>query len=269
MRATPNFTENPYFDRAWTQNLYLSPSSPLLPTLRLPPGFSVEDTPLVTFRRVDLLLNTNDLDALYRRTFLPDAELDLANVTLFSNESTWSMSPSEYMPTFLGKPPEQSYGTLVVSTAGHWTTTLLHGFRDEAAGEEYGYGISELKEFFALAMREWAGQVQGAINEYKKHGGKRPKQVVVRAYLPGHENCHNIYEPWTDIQPFTFRWYNWPWIQDFNDVFNVGIWSSLRLPWRLCDVLVMADDCLFGHRIFLPLLTFPTFSSCQSSGRAD
>ncbi|THH12694.1 hypothetical protein EW146_g7457 [Bondarzewia mesenterica] len=66
VRATPNYTENPYFDRAWAQNLYLSPKSPLLATLNLPPGFSIEETPLVTFRRVDLLLSQYELESLHR-----------------------------------------------------------------------------------------------------------------------------------------------------------------------------------------------------------
>ena len=69
-RATPDWTQG--FDRAWPQNLYLAPSSPLLPHLRLPPGFDVARTPLVTFRRIDTLLEPTALDALYghyRQTF--------------------------------------------------------------------------------------------------------------------------------------------------------------------------------------------------------
>ncbi|KAG6332389.1 hypothetical protein ID866_6699 [Astraeus odoratus] len=226
VRATPNYTENPYFDRAWVQNLYLLPTSPLVPELRFPAGFSIETTPLVTFHRVDLLFNKDDLDAIYRRTLVPDdafgidIERELANKTLFSEEATWSSSPTEYMPEFLADPPQSNYGTLVVSTAGHWTTTLLSAFRDELAGEEWGYGIGELKEFFGIAMREWAQQVQEAITKYRSRGGKRPKQVVVRAYLPGHENCHNLHEPVAEIPPYHWRWYNWPWIQDFNEIFK-------------------------------------------------
>ena len=227
VRATPNYTENPYFDRAWVQNLYLSPTSPLLSELDFPTGFSIETTPLVTFHRVDLLFNQHDLDAIYRRTLIPEdtfgmnPEQDLANKTLFSDERAWSMSPSEYMPEFLGDLPDFNYGTLVVSTAGHWTTTLMGAFRDEEAGDEAGYGITNVKSFFDIAMREWAFQVQEAIRNYRSKGGRRPKQVVVRAYLPGHENCHNIHEPSTEIEPYHWRWYNWPWIQDFNDIFKV------------------------------------------------
>ncbi|KAL4073749.1 hypothetical protein V8B97DRAFT_1236538 [Scleroderma yunnanense] len=234
VRATPNYTENPYFDRAWVQNIYLSPTSPLLADLNLPAGFSIETTPLVTFHRVDLLFNQDDLDAIYRRTLIPedsfglDSEQDLTNKTLFSEERAWSMSPSEYMPKFLGD-PEFNYGTLVVSTAGHWTTTLMSAFRDEEAGDEAGYGIANVKSFFEIAMREWAYQVQEAIRSYRSRGGRRPKQVVVRAYLPGHEDCRNRHEPWIEIEPYQWRWYNWPWIQDFNDIFK-SILASPEFP---------------------------------------
>ena len=228
VRATPNYTENPYFDRAWPQKLYLSPTSPLIPKLDFPPNFSIEETPLVLFRRVDLLLNQEDLQGLYRstlRTEVEDEDPAAGNATtknLFSEETTWSLSPSEYMPIFLSSPPEGNFGTLVVSTGGHWTTTLMSAFRDEEAGEEAGYGIENVKTFFKVAMRTWAGQVQDAIDEYRRNGGTRPKQAVVRAYLPGHEDCHDHHEPWSEIQPFRFRWYNWPWIQDYNAIFKVG-----------------------------------------------
>ena len=228
VRATPNYTENPYFDRAWPQKLYLSPTSPLIPELDLPPDFSIENTPLVLFRRVDLLLNQEDLETLYQNTFRTEAEDEdptATNVTtksLFSDETTWSLSPSEYMPIFLASLPEGNFGTLIVSTGGHWTTTLMSAFRDEEAGEEAGYGIEGVKAFFKVAMRTWAGQVQDAIDKYRRNGGTRPKQVVVRAYLPGHEDCHDHRKPWTVIEPYQFRWYNWPWIQDFNAIFKVG-----------------------------------------------
>lgn len=241
------------------QNIYLSPTSPLLDEIDLPTGFSVESTPLVTFHRVDLLFNKEDLDNIYRRTLMPadtfgpEIEADLANKTLFSKEQTWSMSPSEYMPKLLGDLPDFHYGTMVVSTAGHWTTTLMSAFRDEEAGEEAGYGIANVKSFFEIAMREWAREVQGAINEYRAQGGWRPKQVVVRAYLPGHEDCHNHHEPWTEIEPYRWRWYNWPWIQDFNEIFKALLASpeypdifflQIDRPGRLRPDAHASGDCL-------------------------
>ena len=185
---------------------------------------------------MDLLLNKADLDALYHDTVLPgepsDPNQDPSSPptkaeSLFSDDTFWSLSPSEYMPMLLGSLPEFNYGTLVVSTAGHWTTTTMSAFLDEDAGEDAGYGIQNILAFFKVAMRTWAGQVQDAITEYHRNGGQRPKRVVVRAYLPGHENCHNIFEPSTTIPTWIYKFYNWPWIQDFNTEFQVG--ASIRI----------------------------------------
>ncbi|KAH7916628.1 hypothetical protein BJ138DRAFT_1202104 [Hygrophoropsis aurantiaca] len=259
VRATPNYTENPYFDRAWPQNLYLSPTTPLLSELQLPEGFSVESTPLVTFRRVDLLMSADDLTNLYRSSILPgdqegqDPSTMRGNASLFSDEATWSMSPAEYMPKFLQLLPDANYGTLVVSTGGHWTTTLMSAFRDEAAGEDAGYGIQGVLAFFKEAMRTWAGQVQEALDQYRRDGGKMQKQVVVRAYLPGHDNCHNIKSPWTSIIPFPVKYYNWPWIDDFNTRFQALLanpefpdifYLPIERPGRLRPDAHAAGDCL-------------------------
>ncbi|KAG2127491.1 hypothetical protein DEU56DRAFT_528860 [Suillus clintonianus] len=264
VRATPNYTENPYFDRAWQQNLYLSPSSPIIPEIAMPEGFSIENTPLVSFRRVDLLLNGTELDAIYHSSAFFDEPTDFDSEdpssqpnrteSLFSDEAFWSLSPSEYMPTFLDSPPDANYGTLVVSTAGHWTTTVFGAFRDDDAGEDAGYGIQNVLAFFKVAMRAWAEEVQDAITEYHINGGTRPKQVVVRAYLPGHENCHNIFEPTKSITPWVNKWYNWPWIADFNTEFQEVLSSSsefpdiyylpIERPGRLRPDAHAAGDCL-------------------------
>lgn len=204
----------------------------------MPEGFSIANTPLVTFRRVDLLLNGTELDTIYHSSAFSVESTGLDNQdpssqytkaeSLFGDESFWSLSPSEYMATFLDSPPDANYGTLVVSTAGHWTTTALPAFHDEDAGESAGFGIHNVLAFFKVAMRTWAGEVQDAITKYRINGGRRPKQVVVRAYLPGHENCHNLFEPTETITPWVYTWYNWPWIPDFNTEFQVSVSRRLR-----------------------------------------
>jgi hypothetical protein len=220
VRATPNYTENPYFDRAWPQHLYLNPSSPIISTLSFPDKFSIKHTPLVTFRRVDLLLNKTELIDLHKELYNPPETFEL-----FSEEATWSLGPSEYLPIFLAPRPEANYGTLIVSTGGHWTTTLLHGFRDESK-KDSGYGIEEVLKFFSHAMKKWAADMQKALYADQRNGNgglKMPRRVVVRAYLPGHEDCHNIYEPWTHWHEPIWSWYNWPWIKEYNHIFEVRV----------------------------------------------
>jgi hypothetical protein len=202
--------------------------SPLLPSLSLPAGFSIEKTPLATFRRVDLLLDQSELVDLHRKTYNPPA-----NFTLFSDEKSWNLSPRDYMPLFLGSLPEANYATLVVNTAGHWTTTVFSGFRDESK-ETSGYGIDGVLSFFKVAMHKFAQDVQTALNEDRIWGdrpssGKRPRTVLVRAYLPGHEDCHNWRKPWTLDLGFQWQWYNWPWIKDFNQIFQVGCFALAEL----------------------------------------
>lgn len=222
--ATPNYTANPHWDHAWPQNLFLNPSSPLLSSLSLPPGFNITSTPLITFRRVDLLLDPTELTSLYQKKYNPTEEFKL-----FGEEQVWSLSLRESMDLFTAPLPKANYGTMVVSTGGHWTTTTLSGLRDESKSEE-GYGIEKVIELFGHAMTMWSEGVQsGLITDYKsreggvvlKNGARGKRRVVVRAYLPGHEDCHQHKNPWRKVKPFQWNWYNWGNIWEFNEVFEV------------------------------------------------
>jgi len=212
VRATPNYTENPYFDRAWPQHLYLEPSSPLIQYLNPPPGFNISTTPLVTFRRVDLLLSKSELVELYQKT--PDSSPEFE---LLSNETFWSMSPVEYMDIFQN---QGNYGTLVISTGGHWTVSLFAGLKE----------IDRVLDFFRVAMKKWADDVTAMLARAPQTAGeRRSRQVVIRAYLPGHEDCHDHREPWVTYQPFKWNWYNWGQIKDFNRIFQ-EVTSSPSYP---------------------------------------
>lgn len=230
--ATPNYTANPYWDRAWPQNLYLNPESPLTSTLSLPPGFSAESTPLVTFRRVDLLLDESELANVHQKIYNPPP-----GFKLFGEDQVWSFSLRDSMELFTSPLPGANYGTLVVSTGGHWTTTTLAGFRDESKSEK-GYGIDKVIEFFGHAMKSWTAGVQAALSIDQesrdggvvlKNGGRGRRRAVVRAYLPGHEDCHSHKNPWREVQPFQWNWFNWGNIWEFNQVFEVR-GSILRFP---------------------------------------
>jgi hypothetical protein len=243
VRATPNYTENPYFDRAWPQNLYLNPGSPLVKTLSLPEGFDVAETPLVTFRRNDLLLTRAELEALHRAKH-PEMYENAGSgagkdgFALFSGEQYWSQSPREYFEWFTAPAPMR-YGTLFTNTGGHWTTSLFAGFHEEDAE---GHGIRPMLDFFGSAMERWAREVQTLMDGERAReerelrervalgrAGRRKgkplrREVVVRAYVPGHEDCHDFGEPWTEFHPeiaFRWKWYNWAWFEDMNAIFKV------------------------------------------------
>ncbi|KAJ7762787.1 hypothetical protein DFH07DRAFT_882804 [Mycena maculata] len=246
VRATPDYRENEYWDRAWPQNLYFDPGSPLISRLNLPVGFSFANTPLVTFRRVDLLLEKHQLIDLHHRLYV-----EPANFSLFSDEAVWSLDPAEYTSIFTS--PEANYKTMVVSTAGHWTTTLFDGYRDEAKTET-GFGIEGVIQFFSQAAKKWANDVQRRLTDEKRRNpGKPERQVVVRAYLPGHEDCHDEFKPWDEIKPFVWNWWNWGSIWEFNEVFEELLslskypnihYLAIDRPARLRPDAHVPSDCL-------------------------
>lgn len=222
--ATPFYAPGKSWDRGWAQNLYLNPNSPIIHNITFPRNFNITSTPLVTFRRIDVLFSKAELNALYHlrhRYFSP-------NDTLFnSDEVIWTAPVHDYVDQFLSPLPKANYGTMIVSTGGHWTTTLFSYFRDEEKKKDSGYGMDDLLEFFEFAMQSWAAKVQTALSKEERRLGvkrarKERKRVVVRAYLPGHEDCHRFREPWKEIQPFVWNWFNWGYIWDFNARFEVG-----------------------------------------------
>ncbi|KAJ7477173.1 hypothetical protein B0H11DRAFT_2030044 [Mycena galericulata] len=243
VRATPDYIQNPYYDRAWAQNIYLDPSSPLIPRLNLPKGFSVESTPLVTFRRVDLLFSQQQLVDLHHRLYA-----EPRNFSLFGDEATWTLEPAEYLSMFTD--PELNYQTLVVSTAGHWTTGLFSGYRDEG---KTLFGIEGVIQFFGQAVKEWAKEVQQVVTEVNQRNPAKQRQVVVRAYLPGHEDCHNELKPYNEIKPYAWNWWNWASIGEFNEVFEEVVsqpkypnihFLAIDYPARLRPDAHISIDCL-------------------------
>ena len=218
--ATPKYTEGGSFDRGWPQNLYVNPSSPLVRHISFPDGFDITATPLVTFRRIDLLFSQAELLNIHRSIHPSRPQ----TFELFSDEPVWTLLVAEYLDLFTSPLPLGNYATMVVSTAGHWTTTLFSGYHDENKADS-GYGIDGLISFFKAAMTIWAHEVQAVLR--KQHRSVRfgrpakKRRVLVRSYLPGHEDCHAAREPWAEVQPFIWNWYNWGYIDAFNRVFEV------------------------------------------------
>lgn len=146
------------------------------------------------------------------------------NDSLFSGEAVWTTPIHDYLDLFLSPLPKANYGTMIVSTGGHWTTTLFSYFHDDEK-KNSGNGIDGVLEFFEYAMQSWAAEVQTALSKEEKRLGpkmrRKGKKVVVRAYLPGHEDCHSFRQAWKEVEPFKWNWYNWGSIWDFNVRFQV------------------------------------------------
>ncbi|KAF8149407.1 hypothetical protein B0H34DRAFT_667509 [Crassisporium funariophilum] len=217
--ATPTYNANSWFDRAWIQNLYLDPSSPIISSIKFPPGFNITGTPLVTFRRIDVLFSKEELVSIHRN--MPGQNQSLPDYELFGEEGVWSMPLNDYIQEFLAPLPQGNYATMVVSTAGHWTTSTFSKANPP--------GISGILHLFEEAMKQWAGEIQTALWKDERSSGsfrlmnsRKKRRAVIRAYLPGHEDCHNHREPYKEIQSYSRNWYNWNEIKDFN-----GVWERL------------------------------------------
>lgn len=187
---------------------------------------------------MDLLLSQSEVETVHKRLhqefYAPKVSED--DSKLFSDVTVYTLSPTEYLPLFTAELPLGGYSTMVVSTGGHWTTGVFSGLANDAHirtspheddMEEEGQrveGIDRVIDLFRESMTVWAGAVQDAVEgagQREPRSPEREKHVLVRAYLPGHEDCHDFRAPWTEIKPFVWGWYNWARIWEFNDVFEV------------------------------------------------
>jgi hypothetical protein len=182
--------------------------------------------------RVDLLLGKSQLNALHSSKYGSDRPL-------FSDEQVWDLDPSIYLPQFLAPLPEGNYRTMILSTAGHWTTSVFSGFHNDRG--EQGNGLRDLLPFFGEAMDSWVTEVADALDKAKRsdeeQGAHRQRQskgrqVVVRAYVHGHDDCHSdnveLEGPLAEYHGLPRNWYNWSWIRRFNDVFEVLLLALVR-----------------------------------------
>lgn len=244
------------YDRKFPQNLYLNPTSPLLQSdsftpsnpLRLPSGFNITETPLVTFNRADLLWSQDELLEMHKELH-PEIYGEDPEFKLFGDEVTYTMSPDTYLDTFTQPLPQGNYATMVVSTAGHWTVGLFRGYQKVRPGTggvaskllfgnqtelmagsaepmtfpegEAVLGYDGLLAFFGEAMDRWAEKVHARLAASTMPDQSR-RQVVLRPYLPGHIECHKRREPFKEIQPLPENEYwNWGAVWKYNRLFEV------------------------------------------------
>jgi len=125
---------------------------------------------------------------------------------------------------------------MIVGTGGHWTRSLFNGTTPR--------GMDGILNLFDAVTKKWADRVQtvvGKANDDCLAQGifcQEPhRRVVVRDYLPGHDNCRNAAAPTTEI-PLVYSdydWLNWKYIPSFNKVWEVGrfflffLWLILTL----------------------------------------
>lgn len=175
---------------------------------------------------MDLLLGKPEIISIYENITAFQRD-DLSHLELFGEEAVWDLNPDTYIPLFLNPLPSGNYNTMVVSTAGHWTTGLFYGLYDERVD---GDGLANLLQLFEKAMGQWLERIERTLDDANveaKKLGIPQKQVIVRAYHPGHDGCHEISTlskgPVKKYESSMSHSYNWGWIMRYNGVFEVRL----------------------------------------------
>ncbi|KAF6765448.1 hypothetical protein DFP72DRAFT_797889 [Ephemerocybe angulata] len=232
-------------ERDALQSLYLNASSPLASGFQYPADFNVTTTPLISFKRVDLLWSIEDLVEMHRKHH-PEFYVKNETFKLFGSEPVWTISPDAYLDIFLGPAATANYKAMVVSTAGHWTTNLFRGYHKTSGSDlapaaaspsspsesfedvEPLLGYDGLLVFFKEVMVRWAKAVQLRLDAHaslESTAESAPqRQVLVRAYMAGHADCHKQREPFTEVKPVVNMW-NWSEFWRYN-----RIWTDLLSP---------------------------------------
>lgn len=150
---------------------------------------------------MDLLFDQKELMAIHD-TISPPFNRTHPSISkdLFGDEQLWVVPASKYLSLFTAPSP-MNYRVLFINTAGHWTTTTF-GLKG---------GLNEIINLFKFAVDRWLIVVNEALKKDEK------REVVVRAYLGGHDECHYSQGPVLKPIPYTHEIYNWNSIWKFND----------------------------------------------------
>lgn len=176
--ATPDATKIWDWDRAWPEHLLLNPDSPLVSRIKFPNGFNISQTPLVTFRRNDVLFNLTEIESMFNGGGWRPGPGEKTN--LFGDEASWTISVSDYLGDQFFRPlPEANYHTLVLNTGAHWCFGLFSGLP---------HPFTDVIELFRVVMTNLVYQAARQLDLHQSDGKQR--EIVVRDYLVGYDDCH-------------------------------------------------------------------------------
>ncbi|TEB28414.1 hypothetical protein FA13DRAFT_791309 [Coprinellus micaceus] len=186
---------------------------------------------------------------------------------LFNNKERLHTQSVEEALGYLTAPlPYGNYATMIVSTGGHWRTTLFKGYAD---GEKQGGGIDGVVAFYEHVARRWVREVQERLSRETRNGDEREgesmvvigggsrritKNVVIRPYLPGHDQCREAKGVLEEVELMEYERYNWRHIWKFNHIFETLLtdrqaypnihYLPIDRPGRLRPDAHTAKDCL-------------------------
>ncbi|GAA5901679.1 hypothetical protein JCM8208_001576 [Rhodotorula glutinis] len=190
------------------QHMYLSPDSPLVASLALPPSFDLAKTPLVTNLRSDHGFTKPELVAIYEST--PESA-ETPSAQLFTDYPVDSPPVEAYLSRFFK--PENRYRALVFSTAAHFTP------------REFAFpaGQSAIGTFFAAVAQRWVDLAARYLVEHEHERGDGDgieREVIVRGASSGHDACHErVGGPLNATERPLQESYNWSEIPRYNGIF--------------------------------------------------
>ncbi|KAH7097528.1 hypothetical protein BKA62DRAFT_716269, partial [Auriculariales sp. MPI-PUGE-AT-0066] len=225
VRAEPDWSADPS-DRSIPQHLFLDKFSPLVPHLKFPPGFDLDRTPLVTFRRTDVIMDPDELVEVFAKAYPERASKptpQIKDIFGTSQEVFYHFPASEQLEMFTSPPP-LNYGLLVANSAAHWTQSVFEALD----------GPDAIIDFFAHATRSYITRITRAFDG----GQARPKwtsapryssrtssgharRVVFRSATTGTDDCLSSdwreLGPSREVPPMNANHWNWRWIWRLNE----------------------------------------------------
>jgi len=209
--------------------MYLSPDSPLVASLALPPPFDLAKTPLVTNLRSDHGFTKPELIAIYEAT---PQSAETPSAQLFTDYPVDSPPAEDYLRRFFT--PEHRYRALVFSTAAHFTP------------REFAFpaGQSAIGTFFGAVAQRWVDLAARYLAEHEHDheggGDDIKREVIVRGASSGHDSCHErVGGPLNATERPSQESYNWAEIPRYNGIFAV----RPSLPLSHSRSIVLDEAC--------------------------
>ncbi|KAM0750137.1 hypothetical protein T439DRAFT_380870 [Meredithblackwellia eburnea MCA 4105] len=185
------------------QHMYLRSNTPLYDSLKFPPSFSLDYTPLVTNLRTDQGFSPPELRKLYHKK-TPTAQHLRQPLTTYPVASP---SFDSYISTFLLD--RRNYRSLIMSMGSHFTP------------REFNFGMDDIFKFFKTVVEDWVSQVKEKLDKDPVATGQR--RVIVRSATSGHGECKSHFKPYQSDPEKPETEYNWGWMDKFNDVFKTAV----------------------------------------------
>ncbi|KAI8462173.1 hypothetical protein BY996DRAFT_4536188, partial [Phakopsora pachyrhizi] len=205
--ATPHWTA----DVPWgsPQHMYLNPNSTFVHELKLPNGFDLKVTPLVSILRSGLLISRPEM-----REIIEKHQLVNDDKPLFGDDMVFDGNTTMYTSAFLD--PKFRYSKMIASSGAHYTQKLFQN-----------RPLYQIAEIYHKNFEHWAELMLKTLQDPKSKG----KKIFYRTATSGHDRCNDARStgPWSEEHILETPVYNWQTIPLFNKIAD-NIMTNLQQP---------------------------------------